>query len=110
MDDGLRRLLNAAKEQKQLRMPNRDRVCRFKREEEEILRRFAKNCDAAFCIQQTDSFIRVKITGDVLLISDMDNDLKRLLQDENVSVTLQAEQGEVIMEVVIRCFSSPPLQ
>lgn len=110
MDNGLRRLLNAAKEQKQLRIPNQERVFRFKREEEDILRRFAQNCGASCCIQQTDSFIRVKITGDALLISDMDKELKQLLQDEHVSVTLQAEQGKVIMEVVIRCFFVPPLQ
>lgn len=109
MDDGLRRLLQAAKEQGKLRIPNHDRIRRFQREEEKILQRFAKNCDAAYCIQQTDRFLRVKITGDALLISDMDKELKQLLQDENVSVTLQAKQGKVIMEVIIRCSLSASL-
>ena len=56
-------------------------------------------------VRLVDGFIRAKITGDALLISDLDLGMKELIQDENVSVTFQAEDGLVIMEIVIRCFS-----
>ena len=105
MEDGLKRLLRAAEERKQQRNPNQARVRQFEEREAEILREFAGSCGANLSVRLVDGFIRAKITGDALLISDLDLGMKELIQDENVSVTFQAEDGLVIMEIVIRCFS-----
>lgn len=106
MDDGLRRFLEAAKERKEQRMPNQERVRQFEQNEIGILKRFAQHCGAGFSVQKTDSFIRVKLIGEQLLISDLDRELKRLIQDENISIMFQVEENQVVMELVLRCFSS----
>ena len=106
MDEGLRRLIQEAEERKKSRVTDEKRMKRIEEREERLLREFASSCGADFTVRCADGFIRAKITGEALLISDMDVELKRLLQDDRLSVTFQAENQNVVMEVVIRCFSS----
>ena len=106
MDEGLRRLIWEAEDRKRNRVTDEKRIKRFEEREERLLREFASNCGAGYEVRRTDGFIRAKITGEALLISDMDVELKRILQDDRLSVTFQAENQNVVMEIVIRCFSS----
>ncbi len=104
MDDRLRLLLEEAEKRKKRRVINQERKARFEKHDVKVLREFAGNCGASITFQETGGFLRARITGDELLISDMDRELKQLLLDEDISITFQVEQNLVVMEVVLRTF------
>ena len=106
MNEGLRHLLEDAEKRRDQRVLDEERLRQFEEREERIFRELAANCGAGLLIRFDRGFIRVEIRGEALLISDMDVALKQILQDEKISVTFQVREHQVVMEVVIRCFSS----
>ena len=104
MNDRLKKLLEEAEQIKKKRVVNQERRENFLHNDMKVIREFAANCGAEVSFRDEDGFLRAKIMAPSLIISDMDQELKLLLMDDDISVTFQIKQEQVVMEIVLRTF------
>lgn len=106
MDEGFKRLLESIEimESKNKRVIKKNRFKWFNMVEKAILEDFADSCEATMTTTYAVDSITVTIVGELIMISEYDQYLKKILMGKDVLVRFSAQNdGNVNMTLTIYC-------
>lgn len=81
-----------------------ERFSLFEDSYKEILVELAYLYDSELIIEYQNDSITVKLEGDNFAITDLDIDLKRLIADENIILSIYKRHNKIVLEFWFRCF------